>query len=351
MTPWTLREKALQLLDKWYLILIAFFLSAGSAWGFMHLWPPEHKASQRVYIGIDINRVLDVSSLATYAKSEPFNIDDYKNWQLSQIESIARSQEVAIKTLSELQKKDPYWQAVTPQKFQGMGDLAWRDMGTWRLTISAPDPDLASQGVRVWTSVFISTVSHYVDQAESAFELDGKLRALSDQQIQLTSSLETINHIQGELEKLSLELDKIDDDQRVDHPTRWRLWGWAATSADFTPMWSRILDAFPEEDQPVSAHLKWIDRVQVVLATRKEAIQVSLEKNEEIEEEITNRYLKEIQDSKGLSPNLNIELNASSVERHSMTPGGAAALVGGLIGVLGYLIVFLVTTEATEGEG
>ncbi len=345
MAEWTVRDKTMRLINRWYLIFLAFLISAGLAWGVMHLWPPQHKASTTVYIGIDINRVFDVSSMAAYAKTEPFNIDDYKNWQLSQVESIARSEQVANETLANLRDLNPYWENITPQEFQRLEDLDWWDMGTWRLTISESDPDRAEQAVQEWSSVFVDQVSNLVSKAKSAFELDGKLRALNHQQVQLETEISEFTIIEEKLRDFRSDIQGMEEDQPLEPLLRWQLWGLAAGFADFTPMWTEVLEGFPDAEQTNSAYIGWIDDLLPVLSTEKEIKQDSLYILEEEEDSLTDQFVEEIQKSSGLSPNLTIEKSSSKIHKSSGYPGAFVALLGGAMGVAAYLIAFLLITE------
>ncbi|MFO8036767.1 MAG: hypothetical protein R6U57_09115 [Anaerolineales bacterium] len=345
MAPWTVREKTILLINRWYLIFLTFLISAGLAWGVMHLWPPQHKASMTVYVGINMSRVFDVSSMATYAKTEPFNVDDYKNWHLSQLESIARSEEVADAALTHLREVDPYWKDITTQQFQDMQYVAWRDMGTWRLTIDNPHPERAEQGVREWSSVFVAQVSNFASKAVSAFKLDGKLRAVNAQQVQLETGISEMRSVEEELSAFRSDIEEMDPDQTLEPILRWQLWGLAAGFADHSPLWTEILEEFPGAEEENSAYIAWIDDLLRVFSVEKEIKRDSLEKLGEEEDLLTERFVEEVQNSKGLSPALTIEKASPKVTKSSNYPDAIVALLGGTIGVMAYLIAFLFITE------
>lgn len=345
MRQWTVREKTILLINRWYFIFVAFLVSAGLAWGVMHLWPPQHKASTTVYVGINMSRVFDVSSMATYAKTEPFNVDDYKNWHLSQLESIARSEEVAEAALTRLQEVDPYWKGITTQQFQDMQEVAWRDMGTWRLTIADPDPGRAAQGVREWSSVFVDQTSNLVAEAESAFRLDGKLRAINAQQVQLETDISEMETVEEEISAFRSDIEGMDPDQTLEPLLRWQLWGLAAGYADHSPLWTEILEEFPETEEGNRAYIVWIDDLLRVFSVEKDIKRDSLEQLGEVEELLTERFVEEVQHSKGLSPALTVELSSSKVNKSASYPDAMVALLGGLIGVIAYLIGFLFVSE------
>jgi hypothetical protein len=346
MAQWTIREKIILLINRWYLIFLAFLISAGLAWGVMHLWPPQHKASTTVYVGINMSRVFDVSSMATYAKTEPFNVDDYKNWHLSQLESIARSEEVADAALIRLREIDPYWEGISIQQFQKMEDVAWRDMGTWRLTVANPDLEKAEQGVREWSSVFVIQALNLVAKAESAFTLDGTLRAINAQQIQLETDISSIGSVEDELNAFRSDVEGMDEDQPLEALLRWQLWGLAAGFADHSPMWTRILEEFPKAEEENAAYITWIDDLLSVLSVEKGFKQDSLERLREEEDLLTERFVEEVQNSKGLSPALTIEVSSSKVTHYATYPDAMVALLGGIIGVIVYIIGFIFISES-----
>jgi hypothetical protein len=345
MGLWTLRNKLLVLIDRWHFLLLGFLIAAGMSWGIVRIIPPQYSASLDIYMGIDINRVFDVSSMATYAKSEPFNIDDYKNWQLSQVEAIAGSYEVADKTLTRLRAKDSYWESIPVEKFREMEELDWRDVGTWRLTIVASSSDLAAQGVQVWADVFVEHLSGLISKSEKAFQIDGQLRALDNQKVRVKNEIFQIELIEKEVNSYSSELEENQVDQILDPIIRWRLCGLAASSAEFTPLWEVLLNEFPDERSSLSSYVNWINELEVVLGTQKEILQVTLGSIKNEEERLTDLYLEEIQKTKGLSPNLYVEVPPSDVMENLEHRGSTAALVGGLIGLLGFVIVFLWLSE------
>ena len=159
MEEWRFQDKAIKFIKTWP-ILIIVFVGSGILTGLsVHFFPPVQRAIAEFYIGVDITRVYDVSSLASYAKTEPFNIDDYKNWQLSQVQAIASSERIANQALSELRNQDPYWQSITTSDFLRMQGLDWYDAGVWRMKIQSPDGLYALQGVKVWRDVLFQELS------------------------------------------------------------------------------------------------------------------------------------------------------------------------------------------------
>ncbi|MFO7943657.1 MAG: hypothetical protein R6U51_05080 [Anaerolineales bacterium] len=345
MTEWTVRQKIISIMNQWYLIFLAFIVSAGVAWGGIHIWPSQHQASTTVYVGIEIKRVFDVSSMATYAKTEPFNIDDYKNWQLSQLESMARSEIVAKETLAALREVDPYWMKISPQEFQTLQSIAWRDMGTWRLTISLSDPERAAQAVKTWSSEFVEYASSLISKADSAFSLDGELRALNVQQVGLKMELSEFERIEEGLTEFQSNISRMDEDQTLDPLLRWELWGLTTGPADHTPLWTEVLDQFPEADERSVEYMAWIESFLGVLSTQKEINQETLMELEQKEEALTERFVQETQKSKGLSSSLYIENAPFPVSIHSVSPDALAALLGGCLGVIIYLMGFMIFTE------
>ncbi len=151
-----------------------------------------------------MTRVYDVSSLASYAKSEPFNIDDYKNWQLSQVDSIATSDWIADQVLEELKNQDLYWEDLTVTDFISMQDIDWYDVGVWKLRIHDRDGKLALDGVEAWRDVLLKELNVLIIESEDVLAIDGRLRAVNQELVNLAIRRS--------------ELEQLDEKSRI-HPS------------------------------------------------------------------------------------------------------------------------------------
>mgnify|MGYP006291528429 CR=1 FL=1 len=346
MKKWLLRKKLLDLIKSWPVLLAVILLSSLAGWGIMHFWSPPPRAAVDIYIGIDINRVMDVSSLAVYAKTEPFNIDDYKNWQLSQVKAIATSEAIADQTLKRLRERDPAWEEITPSEFQRMQDLSWYDIGQWRLQIKAPEKEQAVQGVLAWRDVLVSELHSLTEKGEEMFHLDGQLRALDSAIVEYQARNLDLNLLLDQIESFTSRIN--DSSQSTGGPApgfRDEILVMVTDFARSTPAWQRLLDSFPEPKGGWAAYLDWLEKTA---RTGRTELENNLKLIEELEadyQETFAEHLQKVKQARGLSPTLIVEAHQSQVNISRHYPDGVIILLSGVLGTLIYLIIWLMWDE------
>jgi len=348
MEDWKLREKILQFIRTWPILILVFIGSGVVSWSVVHLFPPTQRAVAEIYIGIDITRVYDVSSIATYAKTEPFNIDDYKNWQLSQIEGIASSELIADQSLEELRNLDSYWESVSITDFLSMQGLDWYDVGVWRMQIQTPDKENALQGVQVWREKLLQELTRLIEESEDALEFEGRMRAANEAITQLEIRVEKLIILKGNIDLLSEKFSDTNPDQVVDKLTRDELWSMFVGLAFDDFLWAKTLNDFPDQDQTQLMYTDWLARVLIIIDTDTEITSQLLETLEEDIDFLTEDYVREIYEAQGLSTSLYVEELTMDPRLEPYYQDSVIGLLGSFLGLLIYIIVWLVTSERRE---
>lgn len=349
MDKWILKEKILQLISIWPLVLIVILVSSLAGWGLMHLFPPQPRGTVDLYVGIDINRVLDVSTLATYAKTEPFNINDYKNWQLSQVAAIASSELIANRTLEVLGEQDPAWKGFTPADFQQAGKLSWYDAGRWRLEFKAQDPRLASQAVTAWRDVLVDEFTTLKKAAVRMLSLDGSLRALDAELTELDSRSIQLNQLLTKVEDLEINLeDEFPEKTELSAEQREIIWNTVAAAASPGPAWTALLDAFPGEEAAANAYYPWLEKVHLTAETELKANSGLSKALEADYQEVLEDYQQQVDQAKGLSPALIVKEGDARVQVRTIYPGGMVLVLSGLTGLLLFTMALVMITEIRE---
>src|SRR5512137_1897129 len=88
INEWSLRDEILTISHRWPLIVL--FCLAGSLIGFAlsYVWPSPHRATKELYVGLNIDQALEDQNAADHAKIKFYNADDYKNWQMSSLNTL-----------------------------------------------------------------------------------------------------------------------------------------------------------------------------------------------------------------------------------------------------------------------
>jgi len=348
MEDWKLREKIIQFIRTWPLLILVFVGSGVVSWSIVHLFPPAQRAMAEIYIGIDITRVYDVSSIATYSKTEPFNVDDYKNWQLSQVEGIASSELIANQSLAELRKLDSYWESVSTTKFLSMQDLDWYDVGVWRMKIQTPEKEKSLQGVKVWRDKLFQELARLIEESEDVLEFEGRMRAANEAITQLEIRVEKLIILKGNIDLLSEKFSDTNPDQVVDKLTRDELWSMFVGLAFDDFLWAKTLNDFPDQDQTQLMYMDWLARVLIIIDTDTEITSQLLETLEEDIDFLTEDYVREIYEAQGLSASLYIEELTTDPRLEPYYQDSVIGLLGSFLGLLIYIIVWVMASERRE---
>jgi hypothetical protein len=318
------------------------------SWSIVHLFPPAHRAVADLYISIDISRVYDVSSMAKYAKTEPFNIDDYKHWQLAQVAEIASSELIADRTLDHLRELDSYWEDVTRDDFLDMQDLDWYDVGVWHMRIQTPNEESSLQGVQVWREVLLEELNRLIDEGEDVLEFEGQMRAADDAINQLEIRIDKLELLKEGIESIKGDLNIFDPQQVIDQSLRDELWVLTAGNIEDELLWKQIMDDFPRKNQKQQIYLDWIGRFTKIIDKDLEQTSELLIRQEEDLDILTEVYLKEIEEANGFSASLIVGERTSSSRIEPYYQDTVIGLLGSFLGLSIYIMVWVMVIDRKE---
>ncbi len=348
MEDWKLREKIIQFIRSWPLLILVFIGSGVVSWSIVHLFPPAQRAVAEIYIGIDITRVYDVSSMSTYAKTEPFNIDDYKNWQLSQVKGIASSELIADQSLAELRNLNSYWESVSTAEFMNMQGLDWYDVGVWRMLIQAPDKENALQGVQVWRDKLLQELTRLIEESKDVLEFEGRMRAEDEAITQLEIRVDELRILRENIDLFLEKFNDTDSGQVVDKLTRDELWSMFVGTAADDFLWAQTLNDFPDQDQTQLIYMDWLARVLIIIDTDKEKTSQLLETLEGDLVLLTEDYIREINEAQGLSASLYVEELTLDPRMEPYYKDSVIGLLGSFLGLLIYIMIWVMVSERKE---
>jgi hypothetical protein len=270
------------------------------------------------------------------------NPDDYKNWQISQLNDLTTTDAVIDETLRRLRQVDPYWEQIDNTQFRSMTRVFWRNTGRWRMVIEHPDRDRSALAVRVWSNVLIET---YLKARESSIQqvsLDKELYSIA---IAQSADRRRLVEIQSGLEALTdwkTRLQTVQAESRLENIEYWHLWSVLARISTFNPLWQSLLDSFPSQDSPIKAYLEWIDKTIVALEDDQAFVKNRLARLTDEFETTNLAYETAVENTGGLSANLDVGLQYfAPIEPEPIRQTGVVSLVGGILGILIWSIVWL----------
>lgn len=326
---WNLREEILEIAHSWLAIFIAFLVGSLLGWAVSYILPAPYRAESVLYVAYNADAVYR-------------NPDDYKNWQLSELEIFIVSEPVLDATLKRLQAQDSYWQDLTTGDIRNNIHAYWRNAGKWRLVAEMKEPERAKQLVQAWQASVVEQVGESTSNAVIMLDLSAQIGALAAEKASLELRADEITGVKDALLTWRNEIRGADGTVPLSTLDRWHLQAIMASSTSLNPVMLSLIDQFPSSEAPSYKYINWIDQMISLLESELAVIekrygQIDLH-GEELE-----RKLNEASDaSHELTAFLVVEPafdDLPGVQRVRMS--GQMALIGGFLGVLLWGIVWL----------
>lgn len=341
VNDWSLRKEFLTGAQRWPVIVL--FVTAGALLGWLAalVWPSPSRASAGLYVGLDTYRALEDRNAETQAHLAFNYPDDYKNWQMGNLNAFVFSQPVLEVSLNTLREQDSYWQDLSFEEFSGMVDAYWRNPGKWRLTVDHADPQRAAQAAIVWRDVVLKAVNDAVANARATLMTDIELQGLASREAELLANQAALSEIEKNLQALQSRL-AAGPDSALGGTERMQVLAWAGQAAALNPAWQPLLDGFPAEDASAGDYLPWIEQALVLAGEDLSRQGTELAALAETRSALEQAYNESARGSGGFSSTLIVEkLSEGTEEIETLRPTGLLILVGGVLGLLAWTLVWL----------
>lgn len=339
----SVREEILQTSHRWPVVYLFCLAGIVVGWGVSLFWPTSYRAAKEIYVGINPYRALDDRSASDYAEVKFTNPDDYKNWQMANLNAIIQMDWLLQKTLVQLRLDDTYWENVTLEELGEMLYVNWRNAGKWHLVAESDERQRAAQAVTAWHNIVIDELQAATLEAQDALIYDKQVQEISANQIDMELQISELRQFLGELnawEKVYLQpagKHQIDERARreLDFLTARKENGWLWIS-QFEPL-------FPQSSEP-QAYREWLGLLRNAAEIELQSISSQLNFLVEQHQQINMQYKQASQNSYGISGNMVIEeIREKSIEQYAVRPAGLIILVGGFIGLLLWIVYWLIT--------
>lgn len=339
----SLRDEILDTTHRWPVIFLFCLAGILIGWGISILWPTTFRASKEIYVGINPYRATEDLNASRHANLVFENPDDYKNWQMANLNSLVKMDWMLQETLERLQKDDPYWLNVTPTELGEMLNVNWRNAGKWRLIADGDNPLRASQAVSAWHNVVLAEIQSATLQAQNTFVYDTHLEALASKQVDLELEILELQKFQV---KLKSRQGQIQDSSNLSWNTikskRLELEQIISNSSTNFPWLSQFLE-IPAGIAPASEYQEWLNQVNYGAELEKQNLENQLNAVKEQYNHTAVQYQTASNSSFGLSSNLRVEkLHDQPPDLYPLRPSGLLILIGGLIGFLLWIALSLI---------
>jgi hypothetical protein len=343
MKEWVLRDEILAAFHRWPVIVIFALAGALIALVAAYFWPAPYRANLEISVELNPYRVLDDQYLPAFTNAEFRNVDDYKHWQMLQLSIVVTSDPYISETLDRLRKVDPYWESVNQQDLRNMLTAEWRNAGVWLLSANTDSMARSVHAVDTWRDVILDLTQEIIDSSQELFDLELSLRSLNDDLVE--------NQVQTAVLKGSLQLlrefkaDLIDQDQdtSVSNQVHQELFTLATQITEIIPGKAQVTNGFPENNSAVSDYLIWIEQCQSFIEDKIRSLQVESDLLVAEISSLSSQWETALQEGQGLAATLNLGNRKSTPpEVRQIRSYGLAALIGSMVGLLLWIVVFLV---------
>ena len=336
MNQWSLRTEILSITHRWPVIVLFILVGSLTGWGVARLWPSPYQATSEIYVGLDPYRWAKDQNVLRFTGGVAFNYpDDYKNWQMANLNVIVLTDDVIKEVLRRLREHDSYWLDVNRQQLSEMMNVYWRNVGKWRLVINNPQPQYAIDAVNTWQQVAIELIQTSIFHARNTMLVDIQLQSIAGQKTQTETELAAQQETLKQLQSWQAQISQMPSGQTITDTQRSQLQALAAVDANDKPGWTRLLDNFPPAGSSPTTYLSWIADARALIEEEIMQSQETLTHLETEWNQTQESYVQASQGSRGVSPTLQVEILSETIAPPvQIRPTSTLALIGGLLGLV-----------------
>jgi len=324
-----LRQEILRTSHQWPIALFVIILGALTGLVISFLLPPSYRAETQLNVSYNGDAIFR-------------NPDDYKNWEMEQLELLAVSENVLNETLNQLQAEDPFWQDFTSRDLAKMVKVYWRNVGTWRLVAKTSHPKRSVQLAETWGQVILDTVQKALVYGEELTRLNFQIQTTAQAQVATQMRQVELEQIENAIESWKKVNNLTDTEQSVDATQHWYLYSLAARTVQLNPAGSELLNSIPGTGVPASEYLPWLDQLLVVVSNQLTVSEEQLTMLAENWQSYSDQWNQTYLSSGGLSAYIMVEpIQDDPITAQRLRTYPVYMLVGGILGLLGWLIAWL----------
>jgi len=346
----SLRDIIFDLTHRWYIIAVCFLVGALLGWAASQLLPPIYRAEMDLYVGINAYRGPRDRYIVQVVQDELRKLDDYKNWQMEQLNSLALTDEFLMDTLSRLQAEDEHWQDVSVEDLFYQLRGSWRNAGRWHLAADASSPVFAVQAVGTWAGVIDERMNEGIINSRELVAIDASLVATADELSDQLVRNQTLSQVKLDLEATRQGFESNFSDESWGVYDHWRLISQVTRGANWDPGWGALIEEYPAPQASADEYLPWVERALTMVESDLEVLPERIEYLEDQHEDLSAQYAEAAEKSLGLAAAMDLELSDEVTPQvEDVRPEGTLMLVGGVLAVVGWLLISLVRFS-NQGE-
>ena len=329
VNEWNPRAEILAATHRWPVVML--FILAGGLIGvaIAYLLPSPYRA--------------EASLLVAYnADVHTRNPDDYKNWQMEQLNLFILSDDVLQKTFDRLIAQDQAWSTSSIESITDRLHVYWRNAGEWRLVAEAATPEQADELVRTWEQVILEQIGEATAHARTVLTLSTNLDNLSNRRLDLKLRAVQLEQIRGALQNWITETEASPSQEPLEALQREFLLSRVSNLAGWHPKGLALLEATPPEDATAQRYLPWLQEALILLEQELSSLEPQTDELNAEYDQLYAAWQEELTATRGITAFLIVEpLDEQPEPARPTRPTSLMAFVGGLLGLLVWSLIWL----------
>lgn len=343
MNEWVLREELLAAFHRWPFIVLFALVGILIGLLFAYLSPSSYRASVELSVELNPYRVLDDQYIPEFAGVEFRNIDDYKHWQMLQLSTVVLSDPYIHETLIRLREKNSDWSTISDQDLRKMLSANWRNAGLWRLVANGSTSKQAAEAVEIWKNVILEKTLESIASSRDLFRLELALRSLNNELMDVQLQQAALEAIQAELEQFQFKLSSTSSNEILSESDRLELFNTANQLTGFILVEQDLINKFPQAGSQVKDYLTWLEKLNLVVKNDLSLFELRYAVIRDQISKVSSEWADGLDNASGLAATLNLEDRHSDNHRiEELHSYSLSALIGGLLGLLVWIMVFLI---------
>ncbi len=350
MNEWNPRQEIISAAHRWYWIAASILIGALLGWIVGFIWPAPFRASVDLYVGLNAHRATRNLYFAEVTEESLENLDDYKHWQMSQLNALVLSDEYLAETLKRLQIENPIWQEFEVPTLRDQLTVSWRNTGEWHFSALMEEPILSAQAVNIWIDVVVEKTNELITAARRLTLIVSELNAISGALVSAQTRQNLLLETKNNLEEWQSNLNQFPDDQPVSSLDHWSILAQVSITADWSPGWIAALEAAPSLGTFPIEYLNWLTQVIALMDAELAELPKTIEALNVDFIQLTDEYKMAADQSRALAGNFEVaKIKAQPPEVDHLRPTGTLMLIGGLFGLMILIIGWVIQiTRKTE---
>jgi hypothetical protein len=338
-----LSEELMRMFHQWHQIVLFLILGGLLGVASSTIWPATFRATTEIYVGLDAFRAVESRYVGEFTNVEFRFPDDFKHWQMLQLNALAFSDEYLIETLARIENQELLGEQVDLIFLREVFSVHWRDAGKWQLVVETRQAELAVELVEAWKDVILEKTNLAINSSQNLFLLDLQLQALETEHTRLDLEVSELKAHQENLERIQNELAANTENDLLSESTYTELAILSVQAATLVPGWDQLVKVTVSPNTPTQEVSQWIDLTTAIIAQREGVLHNQLDNLVHNIREVMELWRQTLSQGRGLAATIIVDEYSEIQARVSQPRSpGTTGLIGSFFGLLVWGLVRLV---------